>query len=65
MKPDGLRAQKRPLPGTRPAPLPVVAVPQVRPEAAARVSAGVPSLAPAVLASADDTVDASALVFLT
>ena len=32
---------------------------------AARVSAGVPSLAPAVLASADDTVDASALAFLS
>ena len=62
---DALRGQKRPLPGTRPAPLLVVAVPQGRPEAAARVSAGVPSLALAVLASADDTVDASALAFLT
>ena len=47
---DALRGQKRPLPGTRPAPLPVVAVPQGRPEAAAGVSAGVPSLALAVLA---------------
>ena len=61
---DALRGQKRPLPGTRPAPLLVVAVPG-RPEAAARVSAGVPSLAPTVLAPADDTVDASALAFLT
>ena len=53
---DALRGQKRPL-------LLVVAVPQGRPEAAARVSAGVPSLALAVLA--EDTVHASALAFLT
>ena len=43
----------------------MVAVPQRRREAAARVSAGVHSLALAVLALADDTVDASALAFLT
>ena len=57
------RRQKRPLPGTRPAPLPVVAEPQGRLEAAARVSAGAPSLAPVPLSSADDGVDAAALSF--
>ena len=48
---DGLRAQERPLPGTRPAPLFVGAEPQDRLEAAARVSAGVPSVAPPALAA--------------
>ena len=59
-----LRGQKRPLPGTRPAPLPVVAEPHGRPEAAARVPAGVPSLVPLALSSADEGVDAAALSFL-
>ena len=61
---DALRGQKRPLSGTRPAPLPVVAEPHGRPEAAARVSAGVPSLVPVALSSADEGVDAAALSFL-
>ena len=56
------RGQKAPLPGTRL--LPVVAESLVRLEAAARVSAGAPSLAPVVLSSADDGVDASTLNFL-
>ena len=60
-----LRGQKRPLPGTRPAPLPVVAVPQDRLEAAARVSSGVPSVAPPALAApAAEGVDSSTLRFL-
>ena len=59
-----LRGQKRPLPGTRPAPLPVVAEPHGRLEAAARVSAGVPSLVLVALSSADEGVDAAALSFL-
>ena len=62
---DGLRAQERPLPGTRPAPLSVGAKPQGRLEAAARVSAGVPSVAPPALADTTaDGVDSSTLRFL-
>ena len=59
-----LRGQKRPLPGTPLAPLPVVAEPHGRPEAAARVSVGVPSLVLVALSSADEGVDAAALSFL-
>ena len=62
---DGLRAQERPLPGTRPAPLSVVAEPQDRLEAAARVSSGVPSVAPPALAApAAEGVGTSTLRFL-
>ena len=62
---DGPRAQERPLPGTRPAPLSVGAEPQDRLEAAARVSAGVPSVAPPALAApAAEGVDTSTLRFL-
>ena len=61
---DGLRAQERPHPGTRPAPLSVGAEPQDRLEAA-RVSAGVPSVAPPPLAVlAAEGVDTSTLRFL-
>ena len=42
----------------------MVAEPHGRPEAAARVSAGVPSLVPVALSSADEGVDAAALSFL-
>ena len=56
---DGLRAQERPLPGS------VGAEPQGRLEAAARVSARVPSVAPPALAAqAAECVDTSTLRFL-
>ena len=62
----GLRAQKPPLPGLRPAPLAEVPVPQERLEAPARVSDGAPSLAPPALAdAAAEAVDRRALAFLT
>ena len=61
----GLRAQERPFPGTRPAPLSVGVEPQDRLEAAARVSSGVPSVAPPALAApAAEGVDTSTLRFL-
>ena len=63
---DGLRAQERPLPWTRPAPLSVGGFePQDRLEAAARVSTGVPSVAPPALAAPSaEGVDTSTLRFL-
>ena len=63
---DGLRAQTTPLPGTRPAPLPVVAGSQgVLPRAPRQPGSVVPSLVLVALAApAVETVDAAALSFL-
>ena len=61
----GPRAQKAPPPGMRPAPLAEVAGPQVWPGTPSSPGAGVPSLAPPVLAgSAGEGVDSSALAFV-
>ena len=61
----GPRAQKAPPPGMRPAPLAEVAGPQGWPGTPSSPGAGVPSLAPPVLAgSAGEGVDSSALAFL-
>ena len=61
----GPRAQKAPPPGMRPAPLTEVAGPQGWPGTPSSPGAGVPSLAPPVLAgSAGEGVDSSALAFL-
>ena len=63
---DGLRAQTTPLPGTRPAPLPVVAGSQgVWPGAPRQPGSGVPSVVPPALAApAEEAVDAATLSFL-
>ena len=63
---DGLRAQTTPLPGTRPAPLPVVAGSQgAWPGAPRQPGSVVPSVVPPALAApAAETVDAAALSFL-
>ena len=63
---DGLRAQTTPLPGTRPAPLPVVAGSQgVWPGAPRQPGSVLPSVvSPALAAPAAETVDAAALSFL-
>ena len=63
-KHDGLRAQKRPLPGTRPAPLAEVAGPQVRAATVGYVTAADPRLAGQRLKSDDDGVDGSTVRFL-
>ena len=63
---DGPRAQTTPLPGTRPAPLPVVAGSQgVWPGAPRQPGSVVPSVVPPALAApAAESVDAAALSFL-
>ena len=63
----GPRAQMAPPPGTRPAPLVEVAVPQgFWPGAPRQPGSGAPSLSPPVLADTTaDGVDAGALAFLT
>ena len=63
---DGLRAQTTALPGTRPAPLPVVAGSQgVWPGAPRQPGSVVPSVVPPALAApAAETVDTAALSFL-
>ena len=62
-KHDGLRAQKRPLPGTRPAPVAEVAGPQVRADTVGYVAAVRPQLVGHRL-KGDDGIDGTAVRFL-